>query len=253
VHTPGERLATASLYLCTDARRERGDLAEFADAALAGGVDIIQLRDKGSAGEQQFGPLEARQELDALEILADAARRHVALLAVNDRADIAFAAGADVLHLGQDDLPLQIARDIIGPRPVIGRSTHDRVQASAAAAEEVDYFCVGPCWPTPTKPGRPAPGLDLVRATAELVSGAASAATSDSGAGSAATSDSGAARPRTSGTDKPWFAIGGIDEQRLPEVLAAGARRIVVVRAITGAEDPRAAAQRLKARLATKG
>ena len=243
MHTPGERLATASLYLCTDARRERGDLAEFADAALAGGVDIIQLRDKGSAGEQQFGPLEARQELDALEILADAARRHVALLAVNDRADIAFAAGADVLHLGQDDLPLQIARDIIGPRPVIGRSTHDRVQASAAAAEEVDYFCVGPCWPTPTKPGRPAPGLDLVRATAELVSGAASAATSDSGA----------ARPRTSGTDKPWFAIGGIDEQRLPEVLAAGARRIVVVRAITGAEDPRAAAQRLKARLATKG
>ena len=243
MRNPSERLATARLYLCTDARRERGDLAEFADAALAGGVDIIQLRDKGSAGEQQFGPLEARQELDALEILADAARRHVALLAVNDRADIAFAAGADVLHLGQDDLPLQIARDIIGPRPVIGRSTHDRVQASAAAAEEVDYFCVGPCWPTPTKPGRPAPGLDLVRATAELVSGAASAATSDSGA----------AGPRTSGTDKPWFAIGGIDEQRLPEVLAAGARRIVVVRAITGAEDPRAAAHRLKARLATKG
>ena len=238
------------LYLCTDARRDRGDLAEFADAALAGGVDIIQLRDKGSAGEQQFGPLEARQELEALEILADAARRHGALLAVNDRADIAVAAGADVLHLGQDDLPLPIARDIIGPRPVIGRSTHDRAQARAAAAEEVDYFCVGPCWPTPTKPGRPAPGLDLVRATAELVSGAASAATSDSGAASAPTSDSGAAGSTTSGTDKPWFAIGGIDEQRLPEVLAAGARRIVVVRAITGAEDPGAAAQRLKARLA---
>jgi thiamine-phosphate pyrophosphorylase len=231
VHTPGERLATASLYLCTDARRERGDLAEFAEAALAGGVDIIQLRDKGSAGEQQYGPLEALRELEALEVLADAARRHGALLAVNDRADIAVAAGADVLHLGQDDLPLPIARRIIGPRPVIGRSTHDRVQASAAVAEEVDYFCVGPCWPTPTKPGRPAPGLDLVRAAAELASGAAESA--------------------TSGWDKPWFAIGGIDEQRLPEVLAAGARRIVVVRAITGAEDPQAAAQRLKARLAT--
>src|SRR6478752_4521846 len=223
VHTPGERLATASLYLCTDARREHGDLAEFADAALAGGVDILQLRDKGSAGEQQFGPLEARQELAALEVLADAARRHDALLAVNDRADIALAAGADVLHLGQDDLPLPIARGIIGPRPVIGRSTHDRAQASAAAAEQVDYFCVGPCWPTPTKPGRPSPGLDLVRVTTELA------------------------------TDKPWFAIGGIDEQRLPEVLAAGARRIVVVRAITGADDPRAAAQRLKARLAAAG
>jgi thiamine-phosphate pyrophosphorylase len=230
VHTPGERLASASLYLCTDARRERGDLAEFAEAALAGGVDIIQLRDKGSPGEQQFGPLEALHELEALEVLADAARRHDALLAVNDRADIALAAGADVLHLGQDDLPLPIARSIIGPRPVIGRSTHDRAQASAAVAEEVDYFCVGPCWPTPTKPGRTAPGLDLVRAIAELASGAAESA--------------------TSGWDKPWFAIGGIDEQRLPEVLAAGARRIVVVRAITGAEDPQAAAQRLKALLA---
>ena len=227
MHTPAERLAAAKLYLCTDARRERGDLAEFADAALAGGVDIIQLRDKGSAGEQQFGPLEARHELEALAVLADAARRHDALLAVNDRADIALAANADVLHLGQDDLPLPIARGVIGPRPVIGRSTHDLQQAKTATTESApdgpDYFCVGPCWPTPTKPGRPSPGLDLVRATAELA------------------------------TDKPWFAIGGIDEQRLPEVLEAGARRIVVVRAITGADDPKAAAQRLKARLAAAG
>ncbi|BBY18014.1 thiamine phosphate synthase [Mycolicibacterium litorale] len=216
---PLDRLSSATLYLCTDARRERGDLAEFADAALAGGVDLIQLRDKGSPGEQRFGPLEARQELAALEVLGDAARRHGALLAVNDRADIALAAGADVLHLGQDDLPLPVARGIIGPRPLIGRSTHDRDQVTAAVAEEVDYFCVGPCWPTPTKPGRAAPGLDLVREAAAL------------------------------NTDKPWFAIGGIDEARLPEVLAAGARRIVVVRAITAADDPRAAAQRLKATL----
>jgi thiamine-phosphate pyrophosphorylase len=223
VHQPRERLAQASLYLCTDARRERGDLAEFADAALAGGVDIIQLRDKGSPGEQRFGPMEARQELEALATLADAARRHGALLAVNDRADIALAAGADVLHLGQDDLPLPVARDIIGTRPVIGRSTHDPDQVAAAAAEAVDYFCVGPCWPTPTKPGRPAPGLDLVRAAAE------------------------------SRTGKPWFAIGGIDLARLPEVLAAGARRIVVVRAITAADDPRAAAQQLKAALTADG
>lgn len=214
-----ERLAHASLYLCTDARRERGDLAEFAEAALAGGVDIIQLRDKGSAGEKEFGPLEARQELEALAILADAARRHNALLAVNDRADIALAADADVLHLGQDDLPLATARKIVGDATVIGRSTHDAAQVKAAIDEDVDYFCVGPCWPTPTKPGRPAPGLDLVRTAA------------------------------SSSTEKPWFAIGGIDENRLPEVLAAGARRIVVVRAITGADDPRAAAQRLKATL----
>jgi thiamine-phosphate pyrophosphorylase len=214
---PSDRLASASLYLCTDARRERGDLAAFADAALAGGVDIIQLRDKGSPGEHRLGPLEARDELAALEVLADAACRHDALLAVNDRADVALAAAADVLHLGQDDLPLTIARNIIGPRPLIGRSTHDRDQVIAAAAEQVDYFCVGPCWPTPTKPGRAAPGLALVRAAAEL------------------------------DTVKPWFAIGGIDEQRLPEVLDAGAHRVVVVRAITATDDPQAAAARLKA------
>ena len=217
-----ERLSAAQLYLCTDARRERGDLAEFADAALAGGVDIIQLRDKGSPGEQQFGPLEAREELEALAILADAARRHDALLAVNDRADIAVAAAADVLHLGQDDLPLAIARSIIGTGPLIGRSTHDDDQVAAAASEDsedsedLDYFCVGPCWPTPTKPGRAAPGLDLVRVAAR------------------------------SGTQKPWFAIGGIDSARLGEVIAAGARRVVVVRAITAADDPRAAARLLK-------
>ena len=216
---PRQRLSTARLYLCTDARRERGDLAEFADAALAGGVDVIQLRDKGSAGEKQFGALEARGELAALEVLADAAHRHGALFAVNDRADIARAACADVLHLGQDDLPLPIARDIIGAGPLIGRSTHDADQVGAAVSENVDYFCVGPCWPTPTKPGRTAPGLGLVRTAA------------------------------AQGTETPWFAIGGIDVDRLPEVLAAGASRIVVVRAITAAQDPAAAAQELKAAL----
>ncbi|AXO21612.1 thiamine phosphate synthase [Mycobacterium avium] len=213
-------LAAARLYLCTDARRERGDLAEFAAAALAGGVDVIQLRDKGSPGEQRFGPLEARDELAACEILADAARRHGALFAVNDRADIARAAGADVLHLGQGDLPLEVARAFVGPDVLLGLSSHDRDQMTAAAAGPADYFCVGPCWPTPTKPGRAAPGLALVRAAAELHTG------------------------------KPWFAIGGIDAQRLPEVLDAGARRVVVVRAITAADDPAAAARRLSSALA---
>jgi len=213
------RLDRARLYLCTDARREHGDLAAFADAALAGGVDIIQLRDKGSPGEQRFGALEARDELAALEILADAAARHGALLAVNDRADIARAADADILHLGQHDLPLPVAREIVGPDVLIGRSCHDRDQVGAAQAEPVDYFCVGPCWPTPTKPGRDAPGLELVRFAAEQHDA------------------------------KPWFAIGGIDAARLPQLLDAGAHRVVVVRAITAAGDPRAAAAALRAGL----
>jgi thiamine-phosphate pyrophosphorylase len=210
-------LADARLYLCTDARRDRGDLAEFVDAALAGGVDIVQLRDKTPE------PLEAREELAALEIIADACARHGALLAVNDRADIAVAVGADVLHLGQDDLPVPLARQIVGDDMLIGRSTHASPEADAAAVEPgVDYFCTGPCWPTPTKPGRPAPGLPLVEHTAGI------------------------------GTDRPWFAIGGIDQARLPAVLAAGATRIVVVRAITDAPDPTAAAVELKAALSAR-
>lgn len=217
------RLSDAKLYLCTDARRDRGDLADFAEAVLAGGVDIIQLRDKGSTGEQRFGPLPAGSELAAIEILADAARRHGALVAVNHRADIARAAGADVLHLGQDDLPLDVAREIVGPQILIGRSTHETGEVARALMEDVDYFCVGPCWPTPTKPGRPAPGLDLVRAVASME------------------------------PDKPWFAVGGIDERRLDEVLQAGARRVVVVRALTDAPDPGAAARRLSAALAAAG
>lgn len=217
MHSRSARLQSAHLYLCTDARRERGDFAEFVDAALAGGVDIVQLRDKGSAGERQFGRLEPAEELEYLAILSEAAARHGALFAVNDRADIARAAGADVLHLGQDDLPLAVAREIVGPDVLIGRSTHDAEQATAAARDdEIDYFCCGPCWPTPTKPGRTASGLGLVRTAAEL------------------------------DTSKPWFAIGGIDEARVPQVVEAGASRIVVVRAITAAADPRAAAASLR-------
>ncbi|WP_410648110.1 thiamine phosphate synthase [Amycolatopsis sp. cmx-4-54] len=209
------RLADARLYLCTDARSGRGDLAEFADAALAGGVDIIQLRDKTGGA-----PIEAKHEIAALEVLAEACEKHDKLLAVNDRADVALAVGAHVLHLGQDDIPVSLARRVLGDDVVIGRSTHSAEQVAAAAAEPgVDYFCTGPCWPTPTKPGRSAPGLDLVRSTA------------------------------ASGTTRPWFAIGGIDVERLPEVLDAGASRIVVVRAITEAEDPEAAARTLRSAL----
>jgi thiamine-phosphate pyrophosphorylase len=174
-------------------------------------VDIVQLRQKG---------LEAGQELRYLEVFRDACSRHGTLLAVNDRADVAYAVGADVLHLGQDDLSPVIARALIGPDPLIGLSSHAEQETAAAAAEPTaDYFCAGPVWPTPTKPGRPAPGLDLLGFAARL---------------------------RTS---RPWFAIGGIDESNLDQVLAAGATRIVVVRVLTEADDPGAVAGRLAARL----
>ncbi|NUW39951.1 thiamine phosphate synthase [Nonomuraea rhodomycinica] len=208
---PRPSLSDARLYLCTDGRRARGDLAEFLDAVLAGGVDIVQLREKG---------LEAREELALLEVFRDACDRHGKLLAVNDRADVAHAARPDVLHLGQDDLPVRVAREILGDDVLIGRSTHSAAEASAAAVEEgVDYFCCGPTWPTPTKPGRPAPGPPLLRHAAGL------------------------------GTDRPWFAIGGIDLGNLDEVMAYGATRVVVVRAITEADDPGAAAAEFAKRL----
>lgn len=206
-----DQLTSARLYLCTDARERQGDLPRFLDEVLGSGVDIVQLRQKG---------LEAAQELRYLEVFRAACTRHGALLAVNDRADIAYACGADVLHLGQDDLSPVIARELIGPEPVIGLSSHAEPETAAAAAEPAaDYYCAGPVWPTPTKPGRAAPGLDLLRFAAGL------------------------------GGSRPWFAIGGIDESNLDQVLAAGASRIVVVRVLTEAADPAAVAARLAARL----
>ena len=201
------RLAAARLYLCTPIRP---DLRGFADAVLGAGVDVIQLRDKHA----EAGPL-----LEAAAVLRAAADRHGALLAVNDRADVALAAGADVLHLGQDDLPMAWARRVLGDGVLLGRSTHDLDQARRAAAEPWDYLAVGPVWPTATKPGRPAVGPGLVRAVAGLAPSA------------------------------PWFAIGGIDEANLDEVTGAGATRVVVVRAVTDAADPAAATRGLRRRL----
>ncbi|MFJ4780868.1 thiamine phosphate synthase [Streptomyces sp. NPDC088762] len=206
-----QQLSDARLYLCTDARKKQDDLPEFLDAVLAGGVDIIQLRDKG---------MEAGEELEHLQVFAEAARRHGKLLAVNDRADVAHAIGSDVLHLGQGDIPVPAARAILGEQVLIGRSCHAEAEVDAAVAEPgVDYFCTGPCWPTPTKPGRYAPGLGLVRYAASLEQ------------------------------DRPWFAIGGIDATNLDEVLDAGATRVVVVRALTEASDPGAAAADLAKRV----
>ena len=228
------RLANSRLYLCIDARRhldaqarEQGWSGEYpalrrdVTAALAGGVDLVQLRDKNSPGEREQGPLEAGHELRALAVMREVCDAHGALLSVNDRADIAAAAGADILHIGQDDLPEEWARQIIGDDMILGISCHATDEVDAAAADPLfDYFCTGPVWPTPTKPGRHAPGLELVRHAAGLAQ------------------------------VKPWFAIGGIDAGNLHEVLAAGATRAVVVRAITAADDPTAAARQLRSALA---
>lgn len=215
-------LSSARLYLCTDARRGRGDFADFVEAAFAGGVDIIQLRDKG---------IEAAEELELLDVIKGAAARHGKLFAVNDRADIAALSGAPVFHIGQKDLPLRAARSLLDPGVGIGLSTHSPAHVDAAldAAGRpggLDYFCVGPVWATPTKPGRSAVGTDLLRYAAGKL-----------------------ARRSTSTPAVPWFAIGGIDLDTVHQVVEAGAKRIVVVRAITEAADPTSAALALRAAL----
>ena len=218
-------LSTARLYLCTDARKDRGDFEQFVDAAFAGGVDIIQLRDKS---------IEAAEELELLAVLKETAERHGRLWAVNDRADIAVLSGAPVFHIGQKDLPLAAARTLLNGNAAIGLSSHapaqvDAALTAAAGPAGLDYFCVGPVWATPTKPGRAAVGLELV----EYAAGAARASAQEGQA------DGGV----------PWFAIGGIDHGNVEQVVEAGARRIVVVRAITEADDPAAAAASLLAAL----
>ncbi|MGJ9412569.1 thiamine phosphate synthase [Aeromicrobium sp. CF4.19] len=203
------RLDAARLYLCTDASAGERATLDLVRMAVEGGVDVVQLRDK---------TLSTRDELALLESVREVCVAAGALFAVNDRADVARIAGAQVFHTGQDDLPIEAARSLLGEDVLLGRSTHSAEQAMLAAQDpDIDYFCIGPVWETPTKPGRPAAGVEAVRHVA-------------------------ASDPAT-----PWFAIGGIDLERLSRVLDAGARRIVVVRAITRADDPRAAAAALRA------
>lgn len=209
----GARLSQARLYACIDARTERGDLRPFLDAILLGGVDVVQLREKSMSVEA---------EIAALEVVRERCDAHGALWAVNDRVDIAKAVAAPIVHLGQSDMPVSLAREQLGPDVLIGRSTHSLTQAEVAATNaDVAYFAVGPIWPTPTKPGRAAIGLDVVRAVADA---------------------------RWS-QNKPWFAIGGVDSQTLTQVMEAGASRVVVVRAVTQASSPEDAAQELRAAL----
>jgi thiamine-phosphate pyrophosphorylase len=202
---PRQRIAEARLYLVCDARPRA-----FLDAALRGGVDVIQLRDKALADEALIAA--------AAEFRA-AADAHGALFVLNDRPDLVAACGADGVHVGQDDATPAAARELAGADAIVGRSTHEPMQAEAAGADpDVDYLAVGPVHATPTKPGRPAAGLDYVEYAARHVA-------------------------------KPWFAIGGLDAGNVGELVERGARAIVVVRAITEAADPEAAARELRAAL----
>jgi thiamine-phosphate pyrophosphorylase len=195
-------LRAARLYLVCGEQTDA-----FLERALRGGVDIVQLRLKDADDETTIAT--ARRYVAVC-------RAHGVPLILNDRPDLVSATGADGVHVGQDDLPVAQARALVGPDRIVGLSTHSPAQIDAAAAQpEVDYIGVGPVHATPTKPGRPAVGLDLVRYAA----------------GHAAT---------------PYFAIGGIDAGNVAAVRSAGATRIAVVRAITDAPDPEAAARALR-------
>lgn len=210
------RLRLARLYLCTDARERQGDLEDFLSAAYAGGVDIVQIRQKG---------MKRKAELAALEVARHAAAPYQAIVCVNDSAELAGRFSADMLHLGQDDGEASAARRPLHHWALIGRSTHSTRQADRAIADpDVDYFSVGPIFATPTKPDDEPVGLSLVRYAAQQ----APVATMDA---------------------KPWFAAGGIHVSNLDDVIEAGARRICVVRAITQASDPQQAARELRNKL----
>ncbi len=206
-----ERLRTARLYFVCDARPP-GGLEALLRAALGGGADIVQLREK-------------ELDKDKIERAAGTFRRvadtYSALFIVNDDPDLARRCRADGVHVGQDDVSAEAARELLGPEAIIGLSTHSGEQIAASAERPVDYISVGPIWETPTKAGRPAVGLDLISHAAQHA-------------------------------PHPFFAIGGIDPGNAEQVVEAGAERLCAVRAIRDAADPAAAAAALRRAFAAK-
>jgi thiamine-phosphate pyrophosphorylase len=196
-------LVDRRLYLCTP---DRPDLERFIEACIHGGVDIVQLRDK----ELDARPLLARARL-ALRVCRGLGVPFI----LNDRPDLALEVGADGVHVGQDDAPPTLCRTILGPDAIIGFSTHAPGELDAALTEPVDYVSTGPVVATPTKPGRPGTGLDLVRHAATTAT-------------------------------RPWFVTGGAAPDTVADMVAAGARRFVVVRWLTEASDPGKAARVLR-------
>lgn len=201
-----ERLRTARLYFVLDARPHGEDPEARVEAALRGGADIIQIREK------TLGRREIERSATTVRRLCDT---YSALFVINDDPDLARAVNADGVHVGQDDIAVEEVRAMLGPDVIIGLSTHSREQILASADLAVDHISVGPIWETPTKEGRPAVGLDLIRFAAQ-------------------------------NAPHPFFAIGGIDLGNVEEVVEAGAERLCVVRALRDADDPEAVAARLR-------
>jgi thiamine-phosphate pyrophosphorylase len=199
-----ERLRAARVYLVLEAAA-----AHVVEPALRGGVDLVQLRDKHAPDDEIV-----RVGRELRDLCAD----HGALFLVNDRPDLAVACEADGVHVGQDDMPVDDARAIVGPNRIVGTSTHSPDQVDAGDASDADYYAVGPVFETPTKEGRPATGWDLI----------------------------GYAAGRAT---KPWFAIGGMGPETARAAAAAGAERVVVVRAIRDAADPEATTRAIRAAL----
>jgi thiamine-phosphate pyrophosphorylase len=208
-----ERLRTARLYFVCEARPGGRDPEALLNAALSGGVDIVQLREK------ELGREEVERSARTFRRLCDT---YSALFIVNDDPYLARTCNADGVHVGQDDMTPAEAREVLGSEAIVGLSTHSEEQLAASAEQPVDYVSVGPVWETPTKEGRPGVGLGLVEHAA-------------------------------ANAPHPFFAIGGIDPTNAGEVVAAGARRLGVVRAIRNAEDPTGVAESLRGALAAVG
>jgi thiamine-phosphate pyrophosphorylase len=201
-----ERLRTARLYFVCDARPGGEDPEALLRAALSGGADFVQLREK------ELGREEIERASSTFRRVCDT---YSAPFIVNDDPELARACDADGVHVGQDDVAAEAARDLLGPNAIVGLSTHSPEQIAAADQRPVDYISVGPIWETPTKAGRPAVGLELISHAAERAA-------------------------------RPFFAIGGIDPSNAAQVVEAGAQRLCVVRAIRDAAEPTAVAEELR-------
>lgn len=204
-------LAECRLYGIVDMGYVRPEMVEACTRSLlAGGVRVLQLRAKG------VGLEEVRR---LARLMMPLCREMGGLFVLNDYPELAAELGADAVHVGQDAGPLAEVRRIVGPQIIVGRSTHSLEQARRAREEGADYIGFGPLFPTATKPGRPAVGLEDVRAVQQLAG------------------------------EMPVFCIGGVNAETLPTVLAAGARRVVIVSWLLQQADPAAAARRILATL----